>query len=85
VVFESASISAIDLLNALFMYDPKKRISAADALAHPFFTELSLKAFYSRKNYIVNPKNPCLTYERVLRASDRERVQATCGCSDYYL
>ncbi|KHJ89621.1 kinase domain protein [Oesophagostomum dentatum] len=42
VVFESASVSAIDLLNALFMYDPKKRISAADALAHPFFTERPL-------------------------------------------
>uniref|UniRef100_A0A0K0CXT4 Protein kinase domain-containing protein n=1 Tax=Angiostrongylus cantonensis TaxID=6313 RepID=A0A0K0CXT4_ANGCA len=39
VVFESASSSSIDLLNALFMYDPKKRISAANALAHPFFTE----------------------------------------------
>ncbi|VDP45557.1 unnamed protein product [Heligmosomoides polygyrus] len=38
MVFESASSSAIDLLNALFMYDPKKRISAADALAHAFFT-----------------------------------------------
>ncbi|CAJ0593571.1 unnamed protein product [Cylicocyclus nassatus] len=42
VVFESASVTAIDLLNALFMYDPKKRISAADALAHPFFTERPL-------------------------------------------
>ncbi|KJH48592.1 kinase domain protein [Dictyocaulus viviparus] len=42
VVFESASSSAVDLLNALFMYDPKKRISAADALIHPFFTERPL-------------------------------------------
>ncbi|KAK6727503.1 hypothetical protein RB195_005281 [Necator americanus] len=42
VVFESASLSAIDLLNALFTYDPNKRITAADALAHPFFTERPL-------------------------------------------
>ncbi|PIO56995.1 hypothetical protein TELCIR_21603 [Teladorsagia circumcincta] len=42
VVFESASPVAVDLLNALFTYDPKRRISAAAALAHPFFTERPL-------------------------------------------
>ncbi|KAK6028416.1 hypothetical protein OSTOST_05538, partial [Ostertagia ostertagi] len=51
VVFESASPLAVDLLNALFTYDPKKRISAAAALAHPFFTvrQLVHLPFYCSK------------------------------------
>ena len=36
----SAPSDAIDLLSKLFLYDPKKRLSALQCLQHPFFSEL---------------------------------------------
>jgi serine/threonine protein kinase len=33
---------AVDLLSKMLVYDPVKRISAGDGMAHPFFTELRL-------------------------------------------
>jgi serine/threonine protein kinase len=35
--------NGIDLLKKLLEYDPEKRISAADALEHPFFKDLDEK------------------------------------------
>lgn len=46
VIIPSASSQAINLLEKMLQYDPVKRISAADALAHPYFTE-SLKTAYN--------------------------------------
>jgi len=34
-------VNGIDLLKLLLEYDPSKRISAEEALTHPFFAELS--------------------------------------------
>lgn len=31
--------SGLELLNAMLTYDPERRISARDALAHPYFAE----------------------------------------------
>ena len=36
--FPELDANGFDLLNALFTYDPKKRISASDALKHPWFS-----------------------------------------------
>ncbi|KAJ3311529.1 TFIIH complex serine/threonine-protein kinase subunit kin28, partial [Gonapodya sp. JEL0774] len=36
-IFKSASSEALDLLSKMLLYDPLKRISAKEALEHPFF------------------------------------------------
>jgi serine/threonine protein kinase len=50
---ENISNSAIDLLKLLLTYDPNERISAKDALNHPFFTD------NFNKNNIFNEKINC--------------------------
>ena len=37
--FPELSANGIDLLNSLLTYDPDKRLTAAEALRHPFFSE----------------------------------------------
>jgi glycogen synthase kinase 3 beta len=39
-VFRKASPEAIDLISALLEYTPTQRLSAIDAMCHPFFDEL---------------------------------------------
>jgi glycogen synthase kinase 3 beta len=39
-VFRKASHDAIDLITALLEYTPAQRLSAVEAMAHPFFDEL---------------------------------------------
>mmetsp|Transcript_37769 Transcript_37769/g.150601 ORF Transcript_37769/g.150601 Transcript_37769/m.150601 type:complete len:354 (-) Transcript_37769:2540-3601(-) len=61
-LFTAASEQALDLLNKFLVFDPLKRISAADALAHPYFTTGPppssaadlLKKFTKNKTPIVN-------------------------------
>lgn len=43
-VLPKASPQAIDLLERLLQFDPSKRITAADALQHPYFTSAGLGA-----------------------------------------
>ena len=39
-VFRKATQDAIELISALLEYTPTKRLSAIDAMVHPFFDEL---------------------------------------------
>ena len=39
-VFRKATQDAIDLISALLEYTPTKRLSAIEAMVHPFFDEL---------------------------------------------
>ena len=39
-VFRKADPNAIDLISRLLEYTPTKRLSAIDAMVHPFFDEL---------------------------------------------
>ena len=39
-MFRKASPEAIDLISALLEYTPTQRLSAIDAMCHPFFDEL---------------------------------------------
>lgn len=39
-VFRKASADAIDLISLLLEYTPTQRLSAIDAMVHPFFDEL---------------------------------------------
>jgi serine/threonine protein kinase len=45
--------TAFDLLNECLVYDPKKRLTALQAMAHPFFDEL-------REENLVFPTGNCL-------------------------
>jgi serine/threonine protein kinase len=38
IQFPNMSVEAVDLLSKLLEYDPTKRPSAKEALAHPYFT-----------------------------------------------
>lgn len=42
LLFSAASEDALDLLNQFLQFDPAKRISASDALRHPYFTKAPL-------------------------------------------
>lgn len=39
-VFPGIEKDALDLMKKLLTYDPSQRLSAAEALEHPFFKEL---------------------------------------------
>ncbi|CAA0838650.1 Cyclin-dependent kinase D-3 [Striga hermonthica] len=65
-LFPTASDDALDLLGKMFMYDPKARISAQQALEHRYFTSTPLPtepAMLPRpppKKDAINPKVPDL-------------------------
>ena len=40
-IFETISADAIDLLKGMLTYDPEKRLSAKEALQHPWFKKVS--------------------------------------------
>ena len=40
-----ATDNVLDLLSRTLVYDPKKRISAKDALLHPYFKSLNTNAY----------------------------------------
>ncbi|KAG2197659.1 hypothetical protein INT47_002366 [Mucor saturninus] len=39
-IFKNASPEAVDLLSRMLKYDPKERITAIEALSHPFFNDM---------------------------------------------
>ena len=42
-IFPGAEDSAIDLMKKMLIFDPVKRITVEEALAHPFLAELHLE------------------------------------------
>lgn len=42
-LFSFADAQAVDLLKKLLMFDPEKRISVTEALAHPYLADLHLE------------------------------------------
>jgi cell division cycle 2-like protein len=42
--FKYATANTIDLLSRLLTYDPKQRITAEEALRHPYFRQVYLSA-----------------------------------------
>lgn len=43
-MFPGANPQAIDILERMLVFDPRKRLSIDDALSHPYFRELYSKA-----------------------------------------
>jgi glycogen synthase kinase 3 beta len=66
-VFRKASTDAIDLISRLLEYTPTQRLSAIEALCHPFFDELrdpSTKLPDSRGNGGVRDLPPLFDFSR---------------------
>ncbi|GMF21088.1 unnamed protein product [Phytophthora lilii] len=55
-LFPNASDAAVDLLDRLLEFDPTKRISAQDALAHPYMQDVERK--YRHRNGGADPPPP---------------------------
>ena len=62
--FDRLSLNALDLIRKLLTFDPEKRISAEEALNHPWFKEFKSQEIYNRindrdtiKSLITNLKN----------------------------
>jgi len=52
-LFPDSPDSELDLLSQCLIYDPRKRITAADALKHPYFTLLPLPSKYVEDDEII--------------------------------
>jgi len=77
--FPQLSQHGIDLLNRLLTYDPKKRITAREALTHPFFAEKPLA-----KEPSMLPSFPEL-HENIKATSRKRRISdepENCGRPD---
>ena len=48
-MFPSADPLFLDLTEKLVKYSPEKRLSAAEALAHPFFDEVRDEKYYKNQ------------------------------------
>lgn len=54
-LFSAASDDALDLLERMFIYDPQRRITALDALKHPYFKNQPLPADPKNMPRVVKP------------------------------
>ena len=52
-IFPGVPKDLINLLNKIFIYNPKKRISALEIMAHPFFNDLRNEEVYQNGKYII--------------------------------
>jgi serine/threonine protein kinase len=49
-IFPDASPQALDLLGRMLVFDPKKRISVTEAMAHPYLAELGHLEYFAKNN-----------------------------------
>lgn len=74
-LFSGSGLSelALDLLNRFLLYDPAKRITATEALLHPWFKELPLpkhpSLFPTWPSLNLKPKKPAQTHSVKIQAS----------------
>eukprot|EP00741_Cyanophora_paradoxa_P025593 tig00000383_g24697.t1 len=68
--FRGHSALAVDLLNRMLTYDPRKRISAREALIHPYFAEKPVA-----KEPALMPSFPVLHSEPPPGASQKRRLE----------
>lgn len=76
-VFGDASEEAIDLVRGLLLYDPTKRLTAEEALSHPYLREFHdpLNETVCTKEINVNDSNTKYSvrfYQEVLYAMDKQ-------------
>lgn len=45
-IFPTADIKLVDLFNKIMIYNPKKRLTAGEVLAHSYFDEIREKTFF---------------------------------------
>jgi serine/threonine protein kinase len=64
------SLSGLDLLNSLLDYDPQTRITAEEALQHPYFKESPLP-----KNKLMMPTFPATVHETGHRGHKRKHEE----------
>lgn len=67
-----ASVDAVDLMTKMLMYDPSKRISSRDALAHNYFRECREKDLTEMASTKVAASNPATHHQ-----SSKDKISAS--------
>jgi serine/threonine protein kinase len=78
--FPRADLSALDLLECMLRFDPARRITAAQALEHPFFNEIKQKGYlnsYHNSNQHLSDSGPIplsVALNPVPMNADKEKI-----------
>ncbi|GAX74697.1 hypothetical protein CEUSTIGMA_g2145.t1 [Chlamydomonas eustigma] len=58
-IFPTLEAEGLDLMKKMFEYDPGRRISAKDALQHPYFSDLDKDVIDQLENPAINEQDDC--------------------------